>query len=470
MKLVPRFVGSIFIFGAISLILFLSKNLNDFTRCKVVVENDDLLLRAGMMNGKDASRMSTPVSATETILPPTKNLSVEEIETLKKAMANKTVSRKTFFNKRTRVKHLPLPSTSDERNVSQTPWTSFKRQISNIELYSETMQGSQIDELLDRMAALPIVRIREKSGGTQLKLVLTLSDGTKTIFKPMRFNRQQETLPDHFYFSDYERHNAEIAAFHLDRILEFRRCPPTAGRIVNVSYELERLAEGDFRKTFFVSPAGNVCFHGHCSYYCDTSHAVCGHPYLMESSIAVYLPSTDEADRETFKHPWSRSYSKRKRAKWQDDPNYCKNKTLISRSGRRLNDLVDMAIFDFLTGNLDRHHYELFTEFGDNGYPLNLDNGRAFGRSRWDEISILAPLYQCCRIRRSTLEKLLHVTQADNLLSDWMRESLANDRLPPLLTEPHLLALDRRAFTVLRSVLDCLANSGLHDVIIDDGF
>lgn len=71
--------------------------------------------------------------------------------------------------------------------------------------------------------------------------------------------------------------------------------------------------------------------------------------------MAAYLPTTDEADRDTFEHPWLRSYSRRTRARWEDDPNYCHNKSLISRTGRILNDLVDMAIFDFLTGRSTTH-------------------------------------------------------------------------------------------------------------------
>ena len=78
---------------------------------------------------------------------------------------------------------------------------------------------------------------------------------------------------------------------------------------------------------------------------------------------------------------------------------------------RRLADLVDLAVFDFLTGNMDRHHYETITLFGNDTYPIHLDQGRAFGRADHDEMSILAPLFQCCIIRRTTLATLLRCHQ-----------------------------------------------------------
>lgn len=46
--------------------------------------------------------------------------------------------------------------------------------------------------------------------------------------------------------------------------------------------------------------ANNLCFHGKCGYYCDTAHAICGHPDTLEGSFAAFLPSTALAPRKVI--------------------------------------------------------------------------------------------------------------------------------------------------------------------------
>ncbi|XP_064006720.1 pseudokinase FAM20A isoform X2 [Pogoniulus pusillus] len=211
-----------------------------------------------------------------------------------------------------------------------------------------------------------------KPSGVHLKLVLRFQDFGKAMFKPMRQRREEETPEDLFYFVDFQRHNAEIAAFHLDR------------------WEVNPL-------------------------YCNTVREI---------------------------YPYS--------------------------NGNRLLNVIDMAIFDFLTGNMDRHHYEMFTKFGDDGFLLHLDNARGFGRHSHDETSILAPLSQCCMIKRSTLLRLQLLAEPEYRLSDVMRESLLQDRLAPILTEPHLLALDRRLQLILKAVRKCIDTFGEAKVVAND--
>lgn len=57
------------------------------------------------------------------------------------------------------------------------------------------------------------------------------------------------------------RHSNSISIFPLSLFLD-RRAVPVAGRMFNITTEIYELAEQDLLRTFFISPAGNVCFHG----------------------------------------------------------------------------------------------------------------------------------------------------------------------------------------------------------------
>ncbi|KAG7506374.1 hypothetical protein JOB18_004008 [Solea senegalensis] len=365
-------------------------------------------------------------------------------------------------------------------------WLKFHLGISRYALYSR--DDPAIPRLLEDMESMSIINADYtddekalkgscdctkvvKPSGHHLKLALKMKNFAKAMFKPMRQQRDDVTPEDFFYFVDFQRHNAEIAAFHLDRILDFRRVPPVAGRVLNITGEVLQVTHTeDLRSVFFTSPAKNTCFFAKCLYVCKTEYAVCGNPDLLEGSLSAYLPGLSVAPRISIPNPWTRSYTFTGREEWEVNPFYCDNiKQLYPyNSGNRLLNIIDMSIFDFLTGNMDRHHYEIFTKFGDEGFLLHLDNARGFGKHSQDEMSILAPLTQCCMIKRSTLVRLQLLTRPEFRLGDVMSESLRGDPLHPVLTEPHLRALDRRLQKILRVVRRCIRRLGEDEVITKD--
>ncbi|XP_068192610.1 extracellular serine/threonine protein kinase FAM20C isoform X2 [Antennarius striatus] len=328
-------------------------------------------------------------------------------------------------------------------------WLRFHIGINRYELYSR--HNPALDGLLKDLVTQKVTSVGMKSGGTQLKLIMTLQNYGQALFKPMKQTREQETPPDFFYFSDFERHNAEIAAFHLDRILDFRRVPPVAGRLINMTREIRDVTrDRTLWKTFFISPANNICFYGECSYYCSTEHAVCGKPDQIEGSLAAFLPDQNLAKRTTWRSPWRRSYHKRKKAEWEVDPDYCDKvkQTPPYDRGTRLLDIMDMTIFDFLMGNMDRHHYETFEKFGNDTFMIHLDNGRG--------------------LKKSTHLRLQLLATEEYRLSALMEESLLHDRLSPVLIHPHLQALDRRLKLVLQVLAGCIEKEGYVNVVEED--
>ncbi|KAH7732197.1 Protein FAM20C precursor [Aphelenchoides avenae] len=337
-------------------------------------------------------------------------------------------------------------------------WERFYAEIGSCDMYRDE---KIIQDLLDDLSTRPIKHVATMEGGTQVKLIFTFDNDKQAVFKPMRFGRDYETDPNHFYFGDFERHNAEIATFHLDKILGFRRAVPTVGRVVNMTKELRDKADRKLRKTFFVSPAKNHCFVSKCDYYCDTTHSICGTPDLKEGSVQVFLPDDTSVPRRHNKSPYRRTYSKKTQlAIWQQDMRYCTWKVKTKQQyghGRRLLDLVDLHIMDYLIGNQDRHHYETFAVFTDiPSYAIHLDNGRAFGKTDFDDDDILMPLRQCCVIRPTTLDTLLNYYKGPKGLTQALHESLSKDPVAPVLAYKHYPALERRLYKIMKYVLECL--------------
>eukprot|EP00106_Octopus_bimaculoides_P002760 XP_014770202.1 PREDICTED: extracellular serine/threonine protein kinase FAM20C-like [Octopus bimaculoides] len=349
-----------------------------------------------------------------------------------------------------------------------TSWEAIFYNIKQDALYDS--RDPAVKAVLKDLLEQPIEEVEMKSGGTQLKLIFTFENEGRALFKPMRYNFSDNTKKDSDMMLDQSFQTILLLGLG---ILNFNRVPPNSGRLINMTRDIRRLSDKKLAKTFFISPAKNICFHGSCSYYCDTSHAICGNPDMLEGSFALLLPPDKVAPRKIWRSPWRRSYSKHRKALWEIYDDYCdqvRTKPPFDK-GRRLLDMTDMAVFDFLTGNMDRHHYDTFREFGNDTFPLHLDNGRGFGRSNYDEFTILAPVFQCCLIRYSTIMKLFRFHRGPVPLSQMMQQSLASDSLFPILTKAHLNALDRRVAIILRTVYECvIRGNAVADVIVDDGF
>ncbi|VDM37687.1 unnamed protein product [Toxocara canis] len=340
-------------------------------------------------------------------------------------------------------------------------WERFYADIGSCDLYRKE---ELLNDLLHDLNTLPVKNVAIMEGGTQVKLIITFANEEQAVFKPMRFGRDYESDPNHFYFSDFERHHAEIATFHLDKILNFRRAVPTVGRIFNMTAELRDKAEKRLKKTFFISPAKNHCFVSKCDYYCDTTHAICGKPDMKEGSVQVFLPDENNVPRKHNKSPYRRqaTYSKRNQmAAWQQDMQFCTSMVKTRKQyahGRRLLDLVDLHIMDYLIGNQDRHHYESFSVFGDApSYAIHLDNGRAFGRTDIDDDDIILPLRQCCVLRPSTLRTLLNFYKGPISLTEALHRSMSNDPVAPILATKHYPAMERRLHKIMSFVDRCIS-------------
>lgn len=319
----------------------------------------------------------------------------------------------------------------------------------------------QMGWILNHIAAVKIKKADVLPKGTQLKMLLYLDGNQKAVFKPQWYAR--DFVIEGNAWEGKDRHNAEIAAFHLDRVMNFRRAPLVTGRKVDLAAEILPVA-ADRLKTTFLKQDENQCFYGQC-FYCKESEPACGEGDVIEGSITLWFPDTKPLEK--IRHPYQRTYKDDKKARWETDEEYCATylkKTEPYNKGNRLLDLIDTAIFDFLIGNADRHHYEVFKDTAD-GMIVLMDNGKSFGNPNLDELSILAPLRQCCIIRTSTFERLAQLK--NGLLTKLLIEAMKSDPIAPILHKKHIEAINRRMPIIFQHIQACVNRFGKDAVIMD---
>ncbi|XP_029488724.1 glycosaminoglycan xylosylkinase isoform X3 [Oncorhynchus nerka] len=253
----------------------------------------------------------------------------------------------------------------------QSAWEVAGQWVGPREVYPE-----ETPELAAVLTALGTARVERADvgyKGTQLKALLVLDGGQKVVFKPKRYSR--DYMVEGEPYAGYDRHNAEVAAFHLDRILGFRRAPLVVGRFVNLRTEIKPVATDQLLSTFLMQ-GNNSCFYGKC-YYCRESEPACAEGENMEGSLTLWLP--DVWPLQKHRHPWGRTYREGKLARWEYDESYCDavKKMPPYDAGPRLLDVIDTSIFDYLIGNADRHHYESFQDDGGASMLILLDNAKS---------------------------------------------------------------------------------------------
>ncbi|XP_059136493.1 glycosaminoglycan xylosylkinase [Peromyscus eremicus] len=342
----------------------------------------------------------------------------------------------------------------------QSPWEIAAQWVVPREVYPE--ETPELGAIMHAMATKKVIKADVGYKGTQLKALLILEGGQKVVFKPKRYSR--DYVVEGEPYAGYDRHNAEVAAFHLDRILGFRRAPLVVGRYINLRTEIKPVATEQLLSTF-LTVGNNTCFYGKC-YYCRETEPACADGDMMEGSITLWLP--DVWPLQKHRHPWGRTYREGKLARWEYDESYCDavKKTSPYDSGPRLLDIIDTAVFDYLIGNADRHHYESFQDDEGASMLILLDNAKSFGNPSLDERSILAPLYQCCIIRVSTWNRLNYLK--NGVLKSALKSAMAHDPISPVLSDPHLDSVDQRLLNVLVTIKQCSDQFGVDTVLVED--
>ncbi|XP_025113161.1 glycosaminoglycan xylosylkinase-like isoform X2 [Pomacea canaliculata] len=177
-----------------------------------------------------------------------------------------------------------------------SPWQTASAWVTSRQIIPDF--APRLGAILGALAKGEVTQANINTAGTQLKLTLELEGQQMVVFKPMFYERS--TFLALAGKLGRDRHNAEIASFHLSRILNIRRVPLAVGRLLNLRGEVIPVATQSLMETFYVKD-GRDCFYGACR-HCTELSGVCTNQKLLEGVVILWLPP--EITLSKVRHPW----------------------------------------------------------------------------------------------------------------------------------------------------------------------
>lgn len=276
---------------------------------------------------------------------------------------------------------------------------------------------------LTRMATAPVNEITRNPGGATITFRVRFADGNRAVWKP----EQKHSA------SNYR---AEIAAYHLDRIVGFARTAAVVGRTLGYPHVIEHLEASAAAPEFIERFRNEVP--------------------ARDGRVAGAMIAWHSGRLTSAEPPKGWTTGLRSADEVPSDV------------AGRLPEWSDLVVFDFLIDNTDRWSGGNVLALG--GGPLIfLDNAAGFSAFRDNHGETtekrLAPI---CRFRRATIETLRTLgpdAASGDRLGARLGRSLANDPLAPLVGAAQLRALDIRVERLLAHVEGCEKELGAATVL-----
>ena len=296
--------------------------------------------------------------------------------------------------------------------------------------------GREDAPLLDVLAHSDLARVERGSGGRSLAFRLTFSDGSRGYFKP-----PQTFSGSHFF--------AEIAAYHLDRMLGLGRVPPTIGR--RLAWDpLREIAAGDERVAEAIVDRDHVC--GSLSYWVPER--------LVPIQLGLGWEAWARFGPAPAVSPFQRARVYASQAAGEmpvSDVSDLRRASATLDTSDRAVELSDLVLFDYLTENIDRWggDYTNVRTRGPGGELVFLDNAAGFIDSPQASPSFMdARLHAVQRFRRSTIDAIRGFDV------EAYRARVEADVCAPILTDRMYTQLEERRATLLAHVDRMIAEHG----------